>query len=296
MPSSSGCPPVLDNPRSDRVRRVAGLSGRSARSRASAVLVEGPQAVRELLAHRPASVRDVYISAAARLAHPGIAGAALSATRWVHTVTDEVAAALSADCQGVCAVASADAIVREWPADGGFYVIIAQGRDPGNVGTIIRTADAMGARAVLTVAGTADVTSPKVVRASAGSVFHLPVIPHPAFGAAVDALHARGARVLGTSGGPRAVPLPAVEEEGALAGPHAWALGNEARGLDADEVAACDLLVAIPMTGLAESLNVASAAAVCLYASQRARGAGRPDGAVDGRGGARAGTVVRWHD
>ena len=92
------------------------------------------------------------------------------------------------------------------------------------------------------------------------------------------------------------MPLPAVEEEGALAGPHAWALGNEARGLDADEMAACDLLVAIPMTGLAESLNVASAAAVCLYASQRARGAGRPDGAVDGRGGARAGTVVRWHD
>ena len=92
------------------------------------------------------------------------------------------------------------------------------------------------------------------------------------------------------------MPLPAVEEEGALAGPHAWALGNEARGLDAHEVAACDLLVAIPMTGLAESLNVASAAAVCLYASQRARGAGRQDGAVDGRGGARAGTVVRWHD
>ena len=172
---------VLDNPRADRVRRVSGLVGRSARSRSGQMLVEGPQAVRELALHRPDAVRDVYVREDAWETHADVVDVARRATRWVHPVTAEVSAALSGDSQGICAVASLDALSRELPEPsvGETIVVLAQGRDPGNVGTIIRTADAFGAVGVVAVAGTVDAASPKVVRSSAGSVFHIPV-PMPA--------------------------------------------------------------------------------------------------------------------
>ena len=168
---------LLDNPRADRVRRVSGLVGRSARLRSGLMLVEGPQAVRELARFRPGAVRDVYVREDAWDTHADVVEAARCATRWVHPVTNEVSAVLSRDSQGVCAVASHDALVRELPEPsvGETLVVLAQGRDPGNVGTIIRTADAFGASGVITVAGTVEATNPKVVRASAGSVFHVPV-------------------------------------------------------------------------------------------------------------------------
>ena len=81
---------VLDNPRADRVRRVSGLVGRSARSRSGLMLVEGPQAVRELARFRPGAVRDVYVREDAWVTHADIVEAAQSATRWVHPVTAEV--------------------------------------------------------------------------------------------------------------------------------------------------------------------------------------------------------------
>ena len=164
---------LLDNPRADRVRRVSGLVGRSARLRSGLMLVEGPQAVRELARFRPGAVRDVYVREDAWDTHADVVEAARCATRWVHPVTNEVSAVLSRDSQGVCAVASHDALVRELPEPsvGETLVVLAQGRDPGNVGTIIRTADAFGASGVITVAGTVEATNPKVVRASAGSVF-----------------------------------------------------------------------------------------------------------------------------
>ena len=157
---------VLDNPRADRVRRVSGLVGRSARSRSGLMLVEGPQAVRELTAHRPFAVRDVYVREDAWETHADVVDVARRATRWVHPVTAEVSAALSGDSQGICAVASLDALSRELPEPsvGETIVVLAQGRDPGNVGTIIRTADAFGAVGVVAVAGTVDAASPKVVR------------------------------------------------------------------------------------------------------------------------------------
>ena len=153
---------ILDNPRADRVRRVSGLVGRSARSRSGLMLVEGPQAVRELVRFRPGAVRDVYVREDAWGTHADVVDAARRATRWVHPVTAEVSAALSRDSQGVCAVASADAVSRELPEPsvGETLVLLAQGRDPGNVGTIIRTADAFGAVGVITVSGTVEATSP----------------------------------------------------------------------------------------------------------------------------------------
>ncbi|MDC4233106.1 RNA methyltransferase [Actinomyces sp. B33] len=276
MSLSAGRPPVLDNPHSDRVRRVAGLVGRSARSRSGLMLVEGPQAVREVVRHRREAVRDVYLTRSAADRHPRILREAREATRWVHEVSDGVAAAMSADAQGILAVVGLDAVkdAAAAPAPGSTIVLLAQGRDPGNVGTIIRTADAMGAAAVVAVSGTVDVRGPKVVRASAGSVFHLPIVPAASLDEAIALQRRWGSVVLGTSGGAGTESLSDLvraAERGAgspLEATHTWVLGNEARGLSEEEMALCDLLVAIPMTGEAESLNVASAAAMCLFASQ----------------------------
>ena len=269
----------LDNPRADRVRRVSGRVGRSARSRSGLMLVEGPQAVRELARFRPGAVRDVYVREDAWVTHADIVEAAQRATRWVHPVTAEVSVALSRDSQGVCAVASADAVSRELPEPsvGETLVVLAQGRDPGNVGTIIRTADAFGAVGVITVSGTVEATSPKVVRASAGSVFHIPVCIVPSFEEAHALIHRRSAALLGTSGGAGFLDLSqmlaqAVSGRSRLSQSHAWVFGNEAKGLSGAEMRLCDALVSIPMTGDAESLNVASAATACLFASQTVRG------------------------
>ena len=272
---------VLDNPRADRVRRVSGLVGRSARSRSGLMLVEGPQAVRELAAHRPDAVRDVYVREDAWQTHADVVDAARRATRWVHPVTAEVSTAMSGDSQGICAVASVDAISRELPEPsvGETIVVVAQGRDPGNVGTIIRTADAFGAVGVVVVAGTVDASSPKVVRSSAGSVFHIPVCVVASFTDARTLVHGRSAALLGTSGGAGSLSLSDLLVQGLsarsrLSQSHAWVFGNEARGLSGEEMRLCDALVSIPMAGEAESLNVASAAATCLFASQTVRGVG----------------------
>ena len=213
------------------------------------------------------------------MTHADIVEAAQRATRWVHPVTAEVSAALSRDSQGVCAVASADDVSRELPEPsvGETLVVLAQGRDPGNVGTIIRTADAFGAVGVIAVSGTVEATSPKVVRASAGSVFHIPVCIVPSFEEAHALIHRRSAALLGTSGGAGSLDLSQMLAQGVsgrsrLSQSHAWVFGNEAKGLSGAEMRLCDALVSIPMTGDAESLNVASAATACLFASQTVRG------------------------
>ena len=223
-------------------------------------------------------MRDVYVRQDVWDTHADVVEAARRATRWVHPVTHEVSAALSGDSQGICAVASLDAISRELaePSVGETLVVLAQGRDPGNVGTIIRT-DAFGAVGVIAVAGTVDASSPKVVRASAGSVFHIPVCQVASFADARALIHGRSAALLGTSGGAGSVDLAQMLVQGVsahsrLSQSHAWVFGNEARGLSGDDMRLCDALVSIPMSGGAESLNVASAAATCLFASQTVRG------------------------
>lgn len=279
MSSFSERPSILDNPRADRVKKVAALAGRSARSKQGKILVEGPQAVRELVRCRSSFVEDVYYTALAAQTHPDVIDDAERLCRWVHEVSDEVAQAISRDSQGICAVARTEAIESVLPEiqSGDTLVVIAQGRDPGNVGTIIRTADAMGARAIVSVKGSVDSCSPKVIRSSAGSVFHLPIVPAASFGEACQTLRGMNAVILGTSGAQGAYSLSelmfqaALEGRGWLVQSHAWVFGNEAQGMSDEEMAACDALVMIPMSGQAESLNVASAAAMCLFASQNAR-------------------------
>jgi len=141
--------------------------------------------------------------------------------------------------------------------------------DPGNAGTILRTADAAGATAVVLVGGV-DPYNGKAVRASAGSLFHLDVVIAAGADGLLELARAHGLSVLATTGA-GARDLDALADDGTLAAPTVWLFGNEARGLPAGLVAAADASVRVPLHGRAESLNLAAAAAVCLYASARAQ-------------------------
>jgi TrmH family RNA methyltransferase len=146
-------------------------------------------------------------------------------------------------------------------------VICADVRDPGNAGTIIRTADAVGAGGVVLTGHSVDLYNPKTVRASVGSLFHLPLAVVPDTAAAVAAIRAAGMDVLAADG---AGELDLFEIDEILADQVAWLFGNEAWGLPAEVAALADHRVRIPIPGRAESLNLSTAAAVCLYAGARA--------------------------
>ncbi|WP_296665640.1 RNA methyltransferase [Demequina sp.] len=258
---------TLSNPRAERVKRVAALAGRSARSRAGAMLVEGPQGVREAVRFAAARVRDVYLSPEASERHPEIAAEALAAELYVHVGTPEVLAAMSPDAQGVLAVldstgTSLDDVVAAGPR---LVAVLSNVRDPGNAGTAIRVADAAGADAVILAGDAVDPANPKVVRSTAGSLFHLPIARAP-LAEALEALRAAGLTVLAADGSGEGLLA-----EAPLAQPTAWVFGNEAWGLRPDELALADLVVRIPIYGRAESLNLGTAAAVCLYASAAAQ-------------------------
>lgn len=259
-------PDTLVNPRADRVRMVAALSGRSARSRRGHFLIEGPQAVREVIRFRPSLVRDVYAAPTQDV----LAAEARAAGLYTHSATDEVIRAMSPDAQGIVAVArTLPSASLEVLTDARLAVVLPAVADPGNAGTLIRIADAAGADAILICRGGVELTNPKVVRASAGSLFHLPIVTGVTFDDAVRAARSAGLTIVGADGG---APLSLFEPGFAAARPTAWVFGNEAHGLTNNEREACDLLVSIPLHGHAESLNVAAAAAVCLYRSAEAQG------------------------
>ena len=148
--------------------------------------------------------------------------------------------------------------------------VLVAAQDPGNAGTVIRTADAAGADAVVLTEGSTDPHGGKCVRATAGSLWHLPVVSGPTLAETVAALRARGLQVLATTGAGEQ-DLDDLADAGGLTAPTAWLLGNEAAGLSDEALALADRTVRIPLRGRAESLNLATAAAVCLYASARAQ-------------------------
>jgi TrmH family RNA methyltransferase len=150
-----------------------------------------------------------------------------------------------------------------------LVALLANVRDPGNAGTVLRTADAAGADAVVFANASVDPYNGKCVRASAGSLFHLPVVAGTRLAQTVAALRGAGLRIVAADG--RAgVTLDDPGTREALAEPTAWLFGNEAWGLPPELLALADRSVAVPIYGRAESLNLAAAAAVCLYASAAA--------------------------
>jgi RNA methyltransferase, TrmH family len=151
-----------------------------------------------------------------------------------------------------------------------LVVVLAAVRDPGNAGTVVRTADAAGADAVIFSEDSVDCYNGKCVRASAGSLFHVPITVDTRVATAADALRAAGLRILAADGAAD-VELEALAARGGLAEPTAWVFGNEAWGLPDVIRDLADGAVRVPIYGRAESLNLATAAAVCLYSSARAQ-------------------------
>ncbi len=206
-------------------------------------------------------------------AFPDIVAAAQSAGCRV-TPTSQQALAAMAETQhpqGVLAVCDLlpagdlDALM----AGPGPIVVLEGVSDPGNVGTIIRTADAAGAGGVVLTPGSADVHNGKVVRSTAGSLFHLPVLPDVPLAAVADAAR-RHDRALVVTAGDGDEDLFAAADGRLVCGRTCWVIGSEAHGASPEARAAADLLVRIPMAGAAESLNAAVATAVVLYVTAHA--------------------------
>ncbi len=256
--------------RTPRVVAASKLHRRRDREKAGRFLAEGPQAVREALA--AGAVRDIFVTEDGRRRHRDLLHGASSAHFSV--VTDEAMAALADTVtpQGVIAVCD----LRDVPLDAALarrpklVAVAVEIRDPGNAGTILRTADAAGATAVVFAGDAVDPYNPKCVRASAGSLFHLDVVRAPDASAALAALRGAGLRTLATSGY-GATDLDDLLDDGSLAQPTAWLFGSEAHGLPDELRDAADAAVRVPIHGRAESLNLAAAAAVCLYATARAQ-------------------------
>ncbi|TPF85418.1 rRNA methyltransferase [Bifidobacterium sp. UTCIF-37] len=283
---------LLDNPKSDRVRRVADLARAKGRERSGRFLIEGPQSVREAVTWRPDVVQDLYVAVDDTLGRVRYASDTLArivetsqdATIYVHRATREVIERISKDAQGILAVGNMNAMHVEpesvaLPAAGERTPRIAafwQVRDPGNAGTVIRAADAAGCDAVILVDECVDPLNPKVVRSTAGSLFHIPVLQMDVEGflayCAEHDLTTIAADVYGTPDR-RPESLPALLAERADArGDDAEAarpgeavlFGNEARGLPPEILARMDRIVSIPLYGKAESLNLGTSAAVML--------------------------------
>jgi len=175
--------------------------------------------------------------------------------------------------QGIFAVCSLPSYGFDdvFASDAKLVVVCAQIRDPGNLGTVVRCADAFGADGVVTTSGSVDLTNPKTVRASTGSIFHLPVVCGADLEDTVPRAHESGFTALAADGS--GTDLNTLAATGRLDGKIAWILGNEAWGLPPEQLELADEVVRIPMWGRAESLNLSTAAAVCLYATaSRQRG------------------------
>ena len=248
-----------------RVKDARKLSRRSERSGRRLFLADGPKAVEGAL-EVPECVVEVFATPAATRQYADLASAA---PRWT-LVDDAALASLSDSVTPAGVVAVCRFLDRPWvelaETRPRLVAVCADVRDPGNAGTVIRCADAAGADAVVLAGQSVDPYNPKTVRASVGSLFHLPVAIERGPAGAVHTAQAAGLQVLAADG---AGEVDLDEADELLATPTAWLFGNEAWGLPADLADLADHRVRIPIHGRAESLNLSTAAALCLYASAR---------------------------
>jgi len=285
----------MSNPRAERVKAVARLANRKGREATGEFLVEGPQAVREALkAHLDDDnlVQAVYVVGGFLESHDEFAQLLDQAQVPTRIVTGEVLHAM-ADTQtpqGILAVVamSQPQLSEVLATKPRLIAVLCRVQDPGNAGTVLRAADAAGADAVILTKGSVDIYNPKAVRSTVGSLFHLPVLNNIEFDHLVDAAKATGSQVLAADGygalnldslqdaavlraHQQGGETPATDDQPVLESPTLWLFGNEGQGLDEHEKQAADHAVAVPLYGVAESLNVGTAATVCLYASARAQ-------------------------
>jgi TrmH family RNA methyltransferase len=258
---------VLENPRSPRVRKVAALQKKSERRDTGLFLVEGPQSLREALMTKPELLREVYATPTALERHTDIAQLLTKQSIEAQFISEDVLEAMSETVtpQGFVAVCQqfligVKTIFSKQPS---LVVVLEEVRDPGNAGTIIRAADAAGADAVVLSGRSIDVINPKVVRSTTGSLFHLPIAVTDELATVVNLAQQAGAQTLAAdiSGD----DLTAARAEGMLKHPTVWVFGNEARGLSDEDLALATRVLRVPIFGQAESMNLATAASVCLF-------------------------------
>lgn len=249
--------PVLTSTRNPRVRAVASLTRRRERIVRGVHLAEGPRAVAEALA--AGAVVEVLVTPERR------AELSVPAGVRVTVVADHVldAAADATTPQGILAVVRTPQAALEDALVGPLVLVLDRVADPGNVGAIIRTADAAGASGVVVTAGSADPYGPKAARAAVGSTYHLPIATDVELAAVRERCAGTGHRLLGLdANAPRS-----VYDLDAVGGPVALVLGSEAHGLQGRDQ--LDGTLRIPIAGRAESLNVGAAAAVAAFAVAR---------------------------
>lgn len=259
-----------------QLKKVAGLFKRANRLKFAQAVIEGPQAVRESLRCMPELVRDVYVTERGLAQHRDLDHLLAEVDPYTHVLSDEVFARLSTNAQGFLAVISIpdEEDLAQLLASSTLLVGAIELSDPGNLGTIIRCADAAGADAVILGRGSVEATNPKVIRSTAGSYFHVPVIEDEDMADVVARAKAAGMQVLVADGG-GSVSLTDLSDRATgtvgdgidLRKPTMWLLGNEAHGFTDGQRAWADAIVSVPMWGSAESLNVAMATTLCLYAS-----------------------------
>jgi RNA methyltransferase, TrmH family len=266
--------------RTPRVVAARKLQRRRDRDATGSFLAEGPQAVREAIAagRRDRSdggdgvVRELFATETGLDRYPDLVEAAARDGARISPVTDDALESLAETVQpqGLVAVCAQLTVPLKEALERGprLVAVLAEIRDPGNAGTVLRTADAAGAGAVVFAGDAVDPYNGKCVRATAGSLFHLDVVRDGAPEAVVTTLKKSMTVLAATGYGD--TDLDDLVDAGGLAGPTAWLFGSEAHGLPADLVAAADARVRVPLYGRAESLNLAAAAAVCLYTSARA--------------------------
>lgn len=261
------------SPRSARVVAVRALSKRAARGESRTFLVEGPQAVREALAwgHVRGEVISLYATEEASHRLDFLAESSTSITIVEEKILNAMADTITP--QGVIAICKLPDENLQSIFSGRaprLLAVLVNVRDPGNVGTAIRSADAAGADGVIISAESVDPWSPKAVRSSAGSLWHLPIIAEAELSSTVAELSAREFQILAADAG-GSVGLEEIEATGKLKAPTAWLFGNEAWGLPDEVRALADVVVSLPIFGNAESLNLSMAATLALYSSARAQ-------------------------
>lgn len=284
---------VMSNPRAEKVKAVARLATRQGRKATGHYLVEGPQAVREALKAEAVTggvIVGVYATESFLGSSVEFSELLQDAKISAREVTDEVLAAMADTItpQGIVAVARViesglEELLETKPQ---LLAVLCRVQDPGNAGTILRAADAAGADAVIFTKGSVDIYNPKTVRSTVGSLFHLPVLGNIDFEELVSAAAQQDITLLAADGyaeydldtlqddavySRTAVPAERSEPAPELTHPTAWLFGNEGQGLNDAEKDAAHFRVAVPLYGVAESLNVSTAATLCLYASARAQ-------------------------
>lgn len=241
------------------------LQRHTGRRRSGSFLAEGPNLVASAASR--GLVEEVFATAAAAERHHDLLDGLP-----VSVVTEAAAKALSetvtpSGLVAVCRIPDTD-LVSVLSAKPSLVVVAVDLSEPGNAGTLIRTADAMGAGAVIFAGASVDPYNGKCLRSSAGSIFTVPVLVEPDVAGLLDRLRAAGLQIVATA---LDGEVSLDDADAVLAAPTAWLFGSEAHGLPGELSARADHTVVIPMTGGAESLNVATAAAICMYATARAQ-------------------------